>query len=69
MLTAKRNQLNNRNETAQQALAHLYERLAMQQYELAERQRKIEEEKRLTEEQARLKLQGKKAAQPAKGAL
>jgi hypothetical protein len=41
----------------------------MQQYELAERQRKIEEEKRLTEEQARLKLQGKKAAQPAKGAL
>ncbi len=69
MLTAKRNQLNNRNETAQQALAHLYERLAMQQYELAERQRKIEEEKRLAEEQARLKLQGKKAAQPAKGAL
>lgn len=69
MLTEKRNQLNNRNETAQQALAHLYERLAMQQYELAERQRKIEEEKRLTEEQARLKLQGKKAAEPAKGAL
>jgi hypothetical protein len=69
VLTAKRNQLNNRYETAQQALAHLYERLAMQQYEQSERQRKIEEEKRLTEEQARLNLQGKKAATPAKGAL
>lgn len=58
LLSTKREQINNRYEEAQQGLAHLYERLAMSQYEHAETQRKIEEEKRISEEKARNKLKG-----------